>query len=61
VEDATEMVYWPQFQHKTGQVQGHAGIFDDAGSVGSAVTPVLWVVATAGEVCNQVQDGTILP
>jgi len=56
------MAYWPQFQHKTGQVQGHAGVFDNDDGVGLAVImcpPVLWVVATAGEVCNQVQDGTI--
>jgi hypothetical protein len=56
------MAYWPQFQHKTGQVQDHAGVFDDDDGVDLAVImcpPVLWVVATTGEVYNQVQDGTI--
>jgi len=64
VEDATEMAYWPQFQHKTGQFLGFAGAFGDNDGGGLAVTmcrPILWPVATAAEACNQVEDGTIRP
>jgi hypothetical protein len=63
VEDATEMANWPQFQHKTEQLQGDGGVFQDDGG-GLAVLeflPVLRFAAAGNEVCNQAQDGTIRP
>jgi hypothetical protein len=55
------MANWPQFQHKTGQLQGHGGVFDNDGG-GVAVLeflPVLRCAATGNEACNQAQDGII--
>jgi hypothetical protein len=54
------MADWPQFQHKTGQLQGH-GVFgdDDGGLAVLEFLPVLRFAATGNEACNQAQDGTI--
>jgi len=58
------MVYWPQFQHKSGQLQGQGGALDDDDGSGLAVIeclPALRRAATAGDVRNQTQDGTVQP
>jgi len=55
------MAYWPQFQHKTGRLQGHPGalVEDDVGVIKRL--PFLWCAAQAGKACNQAQEGTSQP
>ena len=56
------MGYRPQFQHKTGQPQGHVAagaLGDDDGGLAIIKCLAIWgVFITANEACDQAQDGT---
>jgi hypothetical protein len=56
------MGYRPQFEHKTGQPQGHVAagaLGDDDGGLAIIKCLAIWgVFITANEACDQAQDGT---